>query len=94
MADRGEMHPNLVGAPRLEPQLNVGCLERLGEVGQHAVMRSRLAAGGGNRHPRRISKGPADRCVDDAGVGVERAASERKVGPPYRARRQLGVSER
>ena len=38
---------------------------------EHAVVRARLAAAGGHRHPRALARRPADRRVDGPGVVLE-----------------------
>src|SRR2546423_494428 len=64
VADGRHVHPDLVGAARLEPALDQRAAHRLGEALLHLVPRPRLSAPGRHRHARLVGLGPPDGRVD------------------------------
>src|SRR3954466_11703170 len=87
MADGGEVHADLVRAPRLEPDPQ----QRGARVGGLDLeMRARLARAVRVRGVRRaVAAVAADRGVDRAGAGVRAAVHERQVLAPHLARADL-----
>ena len=87
VADGGEVHPDLVGAPGLERAAQ----QRAAGVGpalDHLVAGARLLAPLADRHLRGGAGGAPERGVDQPGVGLGRTVHERQVDPLDVARRR------
>ena len=81
VADRREVGADLVGAPGLQPRLQIGLG---GEQLEHREVGARLARGGaGDRHPVPLPRRAPDRRVDRAGA---RARAALRPAPGRRAR--------
>src|SRR5690242_14067464 len=78
MLDRGEVHADLVRAPRLEMACEQAA-DRRRELRLYFVARARFASFVAYRHARAACFGTTDRRVDDTALRVEHAPHERDV---------------
>src|SRR5262245_39625334 len=78
MAERGEMHTDLVSPPGLQVQFQEG---EVGEALEHAIAgdRSLATSGWSDRHLHAVPRVSANRRVDDAFGGADTAVNDRKI---------------
>ncbi len=84
----GEMHPNLVGPPGLEPRLDQGILAKLL---QHAPAGARMAAIGHDPHANPVGWVAGDRRVNQALRLLEATLDDHKIGFEHGAGLLLGL---